>query len=249
MQRDSGFQYGIGPSGSSDGSMEQARDMLIGALDRVIQLATNRDPQGASGSSQIRSQTTVSANTPEPAARRPTNTTIEEHRRLFGYRRATPHNFVPHKAANVTSRQTASQCDRGKGKRGRLMVSAGRAVRSTWKKSCICLKSTHQECKPSAVERIELAKIGLGLAELSFDHDGDAEHIHSVLVNQFPQLETCGGYTLLRLNDNSHDLIEIEHPAKVGMTVPYLKDILNQANWELYIRPLQRSISIDPQQV
>ena len=82
--------------------------------------------------------------------------------------------------------------------------------------------------------------MGLGLAELSFDHDGDGEHIHSVLIGQFPQLETCGGYTLLRLNDNSHDLMEIEYPSK-GMNVSYLKDILNQA--KLYIRPLQKSIT------
>ena len=60
-----------------------------------------------------------------------------------------------------------------------------------------------------------------------------------MLVSQFSQLDTCGGYTLLRLNDNSHDLIEIEYPAK-GMTVPYLKDILNQA--KLYVRPLQKNI-------
>ena len=71
--------------------------------------------------------------------------------------------------------------------------------------------------------------MGLGLAELSFDHDGDGEHIHSVLVGHFPQLETCG---VLRLNDNSHDLMEIEYPSK-GMNVSYLKDILNQA--KLYI--------------
>ena len=68
----------------------------------------------------------------------------------------------------------------------------------------------------------------------------DAEHIHSVLMTQFPQLENCGGYTLLRLNDNSHDLVAIDYPAK-GMTVPYLKDILNQA--KLYIRPLQKNIT------
>ena len=35
---------------------------------------------------------------------------------------------------------------------------------------------------------MELAKLGLGLAELSFDHDGDADHIHSVLVGQFPSI-------------------------------------------------------------
>ena len=45
--------------------------------------------------------------------------------------------------------------------------------------------SIHQEHKPSAVEKMELAKMGLGLAELSFDYDEDGEHIHSVLVSHF----------------------------------------------------------------
>ena len=87
---------------------------------------------------------------------------------------------------------------------------------------------------------MELARLGLGLAELVFDFNGDAEHIHFVLLNQFPQLEACGGYTLMRLKENSYDLVEIEYPAK-GLNVSYLKDILNQA--KLYVRPLQRSIA------
>lgn len=260
--------------------MERARDMLIGALDRVIQLATN---QGASGSSQCgassRTASTVAATAPStPAQPQPANSStsssiglrsdenvirsrrddgphgsvgpnIEEHRQLFGFSRRrtalhTPHNFEPPRAC-VSSRQIRYGRSEYKGKGKRALK---RTAKVPWKKSCICLKSIHQDCKPSAVEKMELAKLGLGLAELSFDHDGDADHIHSVLVGRFPQLESCGGYTLLRLNDNSHDLIEIEFPSK-GMTVPYLKDILNQA--KLFIRPLQKNITegIDMQEV
>ena len=87
---------------------------------------------------------------------------------------------------------------------------------------------------------MELARDGLGLGEVNFHHDGDAGHIHKVLMETFPQLNSCGGYTLCRLSDNSHSLIEIDYPAK-GLSVPYLKDILNQA--KLYIRPLQSDIS------
>ena len=53
-------------------------------------------------------------------------------------------------------------------------------------------------------------------------------------------LEDCGGYTLLRLAENSHNMVEIEGPDG-GMTVSFLKDILNQA--KLYIRPLQKDIA------
>ena len=82
--------------------------------------------------------------------------------------------------------------------------------------------------------------MGLGLSEAVFNSNGDAEHIHHVVLEKFPVLESCGGYTLLRLAENSHSMVEIEGPDS-GMTVPYLKDILNQA--KLYIRPLQKDIS------
>lgn len=82
--------------------------------------------------------------------------------------------------------------------------------------------------------------MGLGLSEVVFNVDGDAEHIHQVLLEKFPVLESCGGYSLLRLAENSHSMVEIEGPDS-GLTVPYLKDIVNQA--KLYIRPLQKDIT------
>ena len=82
--------------------------------------------------------------------------------------------------------------------------------------------------------------MGLGLAEVVFSADGDAEHIHSMLTTKFPVLDSCGGYTLLRLGENSRALVEIEGPDS-GLTARYLKDILNQA--KLYIRPLQSDIT------
>ena len=85
-----------------------------------------------------------------------------------------------------------------------------------------------------------LAKLGLGLRELVFDSDGDADHVHSTILAAYPVLENCGGYTLLRLGSGSKSLVEIEGP-ETGITVPYLKDILNQA--KLYITPLQCDIT------
>lgn len=156
---------------------------------------------------------------------------IDEHKRLFGFHRHSP--FQPSKGNSPVR----SRLRKGKGK---LVVPNRRSGRNVWKKSTICLRQKDQACKPSAEEKMELAKMGLGLAELTFDFNGDAEHIHSILLEQFPQLEACGGYTLLRLKDNSYDLVEIEYPAK-GLNVSYLKDILNQA--KLYVRPLQKSIA------
>ena len=43
----------------------------------------------------------------------------------------------------------------------------------------------------------------------------------------------------MRLAENSHTMVEIEGPDS-GLTVVFLKDILNQA--KLYLRPLQKDI-------
>ena len=58
---------------------------------------------------------------------------------------------------------------------------------SMWKKETVCLRF-------KAMEKIELAKVGLGLKDLAFSADGDAPHIHGVLLDAFKQLDDCGGY-------------------------------------------------------
>ena len=70
-----------------------------------------------------------------------------------------------------------------------------------------------------------------------FDINGDAKHIHDVIMKEFPVLLK---YSLLRVAENSHNMVEIEGPDN-GITAQYLKDILNQA--KLYIRPLQKDIT------
>ena len=87
---------------------------------------------------------------------------------------------------------------------------------NTWKKETVCLHFKNQNKGPDCTEKMELARIGLGLKELSFDGDGDTLHIYSVLLTAFKQLDVCGGYTLLHLATNSTDLIEIQ-PPKGGM--------------------------------
>lgn len=74
--------------------------------------------------------------------------------------------------------------------------------------------------------------MGLGLSVAVFDADEDAAHVHSITMEKFTALETCGGYTLLCLTENSHSTMEIERH-EGGMTVHYQKDVLNQA--KLYI--------------
>ena len=226
------------------GDFARARNLLLGAVDTVLSLANQERAQGTasqnleagSGSSSLSRRSAIqepagsSSLSRRSAIQEPAgsssqtsrwqtlNASIDEHRRLFGYR----------------PRKSKTPFTRTKRNRGRRKGS------STWKKDCICLRDKEQTWKPSSEEKIELARMGLGLSEAVFNSDGDAEHIHQVLLEKFPVLESCGGYTLLRLAENSHSMVEIEGPDS-GMTVSYLKDILNQA--KLYIRPLQRDIS------
>ena len=146
---------------------------------------------------------------------------LQEHRRLF--------KFQPSKATK-----------RSKGN-APVKSKRGRRGPSTWKKECICLSSCNHLSIPTTEERMELAGMGLGLKELQFDVDGGPVEIHKLILAEYPQLEAAGGYSLLRLSENSRELVEIETPGR-GLTVPYLKDIVRQA--KLYIRPLQCDLQI-----
>ena len=97
--------------------------------------------------------------------------------------------------------------------------------------------------KPTPQQKIQLATIGLTTKVLHFEVGGTAHHVHSIIIQEYPILEDCGGYTLLRLAENSHDLVEIEEPLDALIDVEYLKNILNNAT--LYIRPLQQDICSD----
>jgi hypothetical protein len=109
-------------------------------------------------------------------------------------------------------------------------------------KDVICLRDSRQVFVPSVEERITLAKFHLGLQKISFDADGDSRHVHHCIMNAFPILDVCGGYTLLRTGENMKDLLELDSPDG-GIDVNYLRNILRQA--KLYIRPLQCDIPVD----
>ena len=151
--------------------------------------------------------------------------TIDEHKKLFRF-------------------QPSKQYSQRKGK------GPARTKNSTmtayWKKNSFCLADCQQMVKPTPQEKIALAKIGLEIKCLVFNSEGNAHHVHSVIMNEWPVLESCGGYTLLRLAENSHGLIEIESPLTGHISVKFLKAILNNAT--LYVRPLQRDICCEDMQ-
>ena len=132
--------------------------------------------------------------------------------------------------------------------RGRVGVSKGKGSKSKaicqqqpWKKDTICLRLKDQEKCPDTREKMVLAELGLGLKTLTFALNGDAAHIHQVLIQSYESLSACGGYTMMRLATNSTDLLSIGTP-KTGMTVKYLKDVLKSA--KLFVRPLQKDLDL-----
>lgn len=100
----------------------------------------------------------------------------------------------------------------------------------------------NQTWVPTTEDRIQLGRIGLGLKKLVFNVEGDAQHIHQVIMAAYPVLSECGGYSLMRLAENSRVLIRIDAPSG-GRTIPFLQDILRQA--KLFLRPLQVDISLE----
>ena len=67
-----------------------------------------------------------------------------------------------------------------------------------------CLANCKQQLKPNPQEKIALAKIGLEIKCLLFNLEGNAHHVHDMIMKEWPILEKCGGYTLHRLAENSH---------------------------------------------
>ena len=68
--------------------------------------------------------------------------------------------------------------------------------------------------------------MGLETKCLVFSLEGNVHHVHhvhSVIMKEWPVLENCGGYTLLRLAENSHSLVEIEPPLSGHINVQFLK--------------------------
>lgn len=194
-------------------NFSRARNILLGAVDTVLALAS--PSQGSSAPDPRPGPSGLSSQQPHTRVQpnTPSSNTVsfQEHRRLFSYKGKRP-------ISQKRSRKKGPQ---------------------TWKKECVCLRDRQQNWRPSSEEKIELARMGLGLRDVVFRGDGDAEHIHQTLLGTFPILAECGGYSLLRLGENSHTMVEIDGP----LSVSYLKDILNHA--KLYVRPLQKDITED----
>ena len=94
-----------------------------------------------------------------------------------------------------------------------------------WKKLTTLLTSTQQDVCPNNVEKIKLASKRMANVELTFEIDGDVNHIHKIIMNTFPALQDCGDYSLLVASGCSLIMIK---PPESGYTVKYLRDTIHR---------------------
>jgi hypothetical protein len=194
---------------SEKDSWEKAKRLLIGAVDTVLE--KNNKPASKQIRPDDRSPGPSVSGTKECKKPSP----YEEHRRLFGYQVSKEYSTRPAK---------------------RSYKPKGKKKAATWTKDVICLKYSDQDVSPTTEEKMELAALNLGPRKLVFGAESDASEVHGTILTEFPILNDCGGYTLMRVSENSRSLVAIEGPSG-GVDVPFLRDILRQA--KLYVRPLQ----------
>ena len=200
-----------------------AKRMLKGALAKVEKLQTVQSSGSTVGVGSVDSGQSSSCSFSTIPSRPSQQSAYEEHCKIFG--------FKPVKSVK-----------KRKGRGLGFLASQKRPKLTYWTKETICLRYTDQGKAPDTEEKMKLAQMGLGFKELKFDTEGDAFHIHSTLLSAYPEIEDCGGYTLMRLGCGSNELVTIESP-KDGLNVRYLRDILKSA--KLFVRPLQRDIEIE----
>ena len=68
-----------------------------------------------------------------------------------------------------------------------------------WTHTWICLGNGGEQYSPDAETKAALQLAGLGEKRFPLLLDFEADEIHDELIAQFPKLEKCGGYQLLRL--------------------------------------------------
>ena len=107
----------------------------------------------------------------------------------------------------------------------------------------MCLSCTDTLKVPNAVYKCLLEAAGLGEKKLVIpDIYSTAIEFNEDLIKIFPKLRDAGGFEFLRCVPNSRDLELIDYKASMDLRV--LKQKVGSGR--LYIRPIQKGISMDP---
>ncbi|XP_048854380.1 uncharacterized protein LOC125722238 [Brienomyrus brachyistius] len=121
-----------------------------------------------------------------------------------------------------------------------------KTTKKTFTHRFFCLANRRQELVPGTAEKYELEKAGLGERRLTFsDKFCTAAEFANILLSHYPALHDCGGYQLLRIRGSSRSrmLAVIDCPSN-GYTPHYLCTSANIGQAIIYVRPLQKDISL-----
>ena len=111
--------------------------------------------------------------------------------------------------------------------------------KSPWSHKFVCLGSMKANKTPTSTEKALLSSVGLGEKVIKFrSHQTMLDEFQDVLKSEYPQLENCGGFDLLKCKPNSRNLEEI--PFMV--TYPILRIQQLVSTGRIYIRPLQNDL-------
>ena len=159
---------------------EGVRDVLRDALREIERLDPDTRPGLSPSSSSTPSRSSSTRTGSSDGGPSTGRNAYEEHRALFSY--------SPTSSVKVSGKR-----------RGGKLRAPPRKKPTLWVKETACLLYKDQTKPPTTEERIRLARVGLGAKDLSFDTDGDGFHVHSVIMEHYPELEGCGGYCLKRI--------------------------------------------------
>lgn len=116
-----------------------------------------------------------------------------------------------------------------------------------WEHEFVCLSECNQITPPSAMERIDLIRGGLGPKKIPFVDFGEPWEFHEELIAAFPKLTQGGGYELLRTVPTNNRELFVILPDSGGYSVKYLKPIVNQA--KNFVRPIQKDLDLTPRRI
>ena len=162
----------------------------------------------------------------DPLPFSPSPSAFQEHCRLF-------------QPASRKGKQLKKPAGRGRGRKGKSIVSAAAPGRKVWGHRFVCLRSKPAYRAPRGEEREILKNLGLGDKRVSVHRDATEAELSAALLAAFPLLCDSGGFTLMVTDSQNRSNSRI-----VPLCQQYhVANIREQIDCNIiYVRPLQRSI-------
>ena len=127
--------------------------------------------------------------------------------------------------------------------RGGTRTNSNRLSRGrSWTINFMCLASRFGSKIPDSLLKLKLQNAGLGSKKVQVFMGDSEESVLEKLIIAYPKLKDCGGIELLVCTANSKDLSVLS----CNLSAQSMKDAVGGSQGRLYIRPIQKSLSIDP---